>query len=120
MNYSLLGSSIYGISQARVLESVAISFSRGIFPTQGSHPGLLHWFASGFFTTEPLGKPQALILISRRKVLPMEVNLESQMSPGSPHLNLESQMSPGSPHLKQPWEQNRIVNTIRAHKIEKN
>ena len=36
------GSSIHGILQARILEWVAISFSRGIFPTQGSNPGLLH------------------------------------------------------------------------------
>ena len=33
--------SIHGIFQARVLEWVAISFW-GIFPTQGSNPGLLH------------------------------------------------------------------------------
>ena len=37
------GSSVYGISQARILEWVAISFSWGIFPTQGSHPCLSHW-----------------------------------------------------------------------------
>ena len=36
------GSSIHGILQARILEWVAISFSRGIFPTQGLTPGLLH------------------------------------------------------------------------------
>ena len=36
------GSSVHGILQARILEWVAISFSRGIFPTQGSNPGLLH------------------------------------------------------------------------------
>ena len=30
------------IFQARVLEWVAISFSRAIFPTQGSNSGLLH------------------------------------------------------------------------------
>ena len=39
---SLPGFSIHGIFQARVLEWVAISFSRGIFLTQGSNPGLLH------------------------------------------------------------------------------
>ena len=37
---SLLGSSVHGIVQATILEWVAISFSRGIFPTQGSNPGL--------------------------------------------------------------------------------
>ena len=36
------GSSIYGILQARILEWVAIFFSRGIFPTQGLNPGLLN------------------------------------------------------------------------------
>ena len=35
-------SSVHGIFQARVLEWVAISFSRGIFPTQGSNPGFPH------------------------------------------------------------------------------
>ena len=37
-----------GILQARVLEWVAISFFRGIFPTQGRNPRLLfilHWQA---------------------------------------------------------------------------
>ena len=42
MDRSPLGSSIHGILQAGILEWVAISFSRGIFPTQGSNPGLLH------------------------------------------------------------------------------
>ena len=34
--------SAHGILQARILEWVAIAFSRGIFPIQGSNPGLLH------------------------------------------------------------------------------
>ena len=42
MDFSLPGSSVHGIFQTRVLEWVAISFSRGIFPTQGVNPGLLH------------------------------------------------------------------------------
>ena len=41
MDRTLQGSSIHGISQARVLEWVAISFYQRIFPTQGSNPGLL-------------------------------------------------------------------------------
>ena len=36
------GSSVHGLLQARILEWVAIPFSRGIFPTKGSNPGLLH------------------------------------------------------------------------------
>ena len=41
MDCSPPGSSGHGISQARILEWVAISFSRGIFPTQGLKPCLL-------------------------------------------------------------------------------
>ena len=33
---------VHGILQARILEWVAFHFSRGIFPTQGSNPGLPH------------------------------------------------------------------------------
>ena len=36
------GSSVHGILQARILEWVAISLLQGVFPTQGSNPGLLH------------------------------------------------------------------------------
>ena len=50
-------SSVHGLSQARILEWVGISFSRGSFLTQGWNPRLLHWLAGRFFTTEPPGKP---------------------------------------------------------------
>ena len=33
---------VHGVLQARILEWVAIPFFQGIFPTQGSNPGLLH------------------------------------------------------------------------------
>ena len=42
MDCSQSGSSVHGIPQARILEWVPIPFSRGIFPTQGLNPGLLH------------------------------------------------------------------------------
>ena len=42
MDCSLPCSSIHGIFQARVLQWVAIFFSRGVFLTQGSNPGLPH------------------------------------------------------------------------------
>ena len=41
MNYSLPGSSVYEILQARILEWVAIPFSRGSSQTR-DNPGLLH------------------------------------------------------------------------------
>ena len=45
MNCGPPGFSVHGISQARIPEWVAISFSRGIFQTQKSKPHLLHWQA---------------------------------------------------------------------------
>ena len=39
------GSSVHGIFQAIILECVAVSFSRGIFPPQGLNPHSLHWQA---------------------------------------------------------------------------
>ena len=50
MDYSPPGSSVYGISQARILEWVAMSFSRD-FPKSPALSGR-------FFTTEPPGKPR--------------------------------------------------------------
>ena len=42
MDCSLSGSSVHGILQARILERVAISFSRGSSLAQGLNPGLPH------------------------------------------------------------------------------
>ena len=52
--------SVHGVLQARVLEWVAIPFSRRIFPTQGLNPHLLcllHWQAGSLPPARP-GKPQ--------------------------------------------------------------
>ena len=49
------GSSVHGISQARILGWLAISFSRG--PSQPRDCTHISCIASGFFTTEPPGKP---------------------------------------------------------------
>ena len=43
MDCSLPSSFVHGIFQARILEWVAISYYRGIFPTQGVNPCLLHF-----------------------------------------------------------------------------
>ena len=42
MDCSLSDSSVHGISHARILESVAITYIHRIFPTQRSNPCLLH------------------------------------------------------------------------------
>ena len=54
------GSSIHGILQARILEWVAISFSRGSSLTQGSNPGIelrSPALQADALTSEPPGKP---------------------------------------------------------------
>ena len=43
-NPSPINYTVRGILQARIQERVAFPFSRGIFPTQGLNPGLLHCF----------------------------------------------------------------------------
>ena len=54
------GSSVHGIFQARILDRVAISSSRGSSPTQGSNLHIFHHPAltGGFFTAELLGTPR--------------------------------------------------------------
>ena len=59
MNCSLPGSSVYGIFLARILEWVAISFSRGSsLPRDWTRVSCI---GGGFFTTEPPGKPPTLL-----------------------------------------------------------
>ena len=65
MGYSLPGLSIHGIFQAKILEWVAISFSRGSSqPRNRTHVSCL---AGRFFTTEPPGKPSYLYSIILKK-----------------------------------------------------
>ena len=54
MDCSPPGSSVHGISQARILEWVSFP-PPGDLPDPGIEPHLL--IADGFFTTETLGKP---------------------------------------------------------------
>ena len=51
MDCSPPGSSVHGISQIRILEWVAISFSRGSFEATSAT------LAGRFFTAQPPGKP---------------------------------------------------------------
>ena len=62
MDCSPPGSSVHGISRARILEWVAIFFFRGSFqPRDWTYLSL----AGGFFTTEPTGKPLSLLQYDR-------------------------------------------------------
>ena len=62
MDCSPPGSSVRGILQAKILEWVAISFSKGDLPDQGIEP-VSPALAGEFFTTEPPGKPDVSILL---------------------------------------------------------
>ena len=55
MDCSPPGSSVHGILQARILEWVAVSFSRGIFPNTGIKP-MPPALAGRFLTAKPPGK----------------------------------------------------------------
>ena len=68
MDCSPPGSSVHGILQTRMLEWVAIPFSRGIFLTQGSNP----W-------SEPSGKPLTVITYSE---LIFKLNNQATHLPG--------------------------------------
>ena len=80
MDFSSPGSSAHCISQARILDWVAISFSRGIFSAQGSNPCLLlgRWIlyplchlgsphpflrCLNSWTTDPMSKMKRQLLI---------------------------------------------------------
>ena len=65
------GSSVYRIFQATILEWVATSFSRGIFPNEGSNPCLLHWQVDSLplnHQGSPLGIMEALSIPSVKVV----------------------------------------------------
>ena len=54
MDYGLPGSSVYGILQAKILEWVAISSSRGFSqPRDQTHGSCVSALAGRFFATEP-------------------------------------------------------------------
>ena len=71
MGYSLPGSSVQGIFQARIMEWVVIPFSRGSSqPRDWTHVSLALALASAFFTTSPCGKQlviyTSLVVISKK------------------------------------------------------
>ena len=62
MDQSTPGFSVHGVLQARILKSVAISFSRGIFPSQEWNPRflcLLHWQVDSL-PLRPLARPACI------------------------------------------------------------
>ena len=79
MDSSLPGSSVHGISQARLLEWVSISFSRG--SSWPRHQNSISYLAGGFFTTE---KPAAAAAAKSVQSCPTLCNPIDGSPPGSP------------------------------------
>ena len=89
VDHSPPGSSVHGILQARLLECVALPFSRGSSWPRGRAYVSCHSCTAGrFFTAEPLGKPPTCVLW-----LQMDCTLICSFSLISPHW------------LWAPWEQ---------------
>ena len=93
------GSSICGILQARILEWVAMTSSRGSSPTQGSNPSLLHllhWQVSSL----PLAPPE-------KPIITVPVLKETSDSPFNPQDTQSNQ--PGHQRdCMQAWLQGRV------------
>ena len=77
MDYSLSGSSVHGILQAKILEVGCHFLLQGIFPTQGWDPYPLHWQADSF-STEPPRKPHVGEI---GDTFPLEVEAEERTQP---------------------------------------
>ena len=90
MDCSLPGSSVRGIFQARILEWVAISFSRGSSQPRNPNCHLLHWLADSLALNH-LGSPARKYWKENRKLIPSSTVLEILFSfPSSPAIDIYS------------------------------
>ena len=116
---SLPGSSVHAISQARILEWVAISFSRGS-PNPGIKP-VFPTLAGGFFTTGPPGLPILKVynIISQLHLNKTENNSRHRTSPPLIWLFWECEIDAviGEGHLchNHTWTEGAAVWWIQAH-----
>ena len=71
MGCSLLGSSVHGIFQARILDWVAIFLLQRIFPTQRSNPQspVSPTLQADSLPLEPLGSPSYIVLYCNRFII---------------------------------------------------
>ena len=90
MDSRLPGFSVHGISQSRILERVAISCSRG--SPQPRNKTWVPSLAVGFFTSEPPGSPELmLLLLSRFSGVWLCVTPETAAHQASPSLGFSRQ-----------------------------
>ena len=67
VDYSTPGSSVHGISQARIQEWVAISFSRGSSWPKDLNPRLLNWQVDSLPLSH-LGSPLSQLYVDKKKL----------------------------------------------------
>ena len=92
MDCSLPGSSVCGILQVRILEVVAMPFSRGSFwPRDRTLVSCISLILGGFFTTEPPGKPRSGPY-SRWKIIPQRLDYQQEEITGN---HLKGCLAPG-------------------------
>ena len=114
MDGSPPGSFVHDISQARILQWVAISFSRRFsWPRDKTHISCL---AGGFFTTEPPGKPQFNVSSTNLLIVHLWAVLQHAPFPSS-HLQLRA--PPFCPHLLL-WSLTLIVFSLLTSNSERN
>ena len=83
MDYSPPRSFVHGISQARILEWVAMLSSRGSsWPRDWTHVSTA--LAGGFFNTQPPGKPNLLYAVKSLQSCPTLCDPIDGSPPGSP------------------------------------
>ena len=80
MDCSLPGFSVHGISQARILKLIAISFSRvSSWPKDQTCISCVSSLADGFFTTEPLGTPKSYSSWREENLIPRLNQIKNRM-----------------------------------------
>ena len=69
MDYSLQGSSVYGIFPARILEWIAPPPGESSWSRDQTHISCVSCIADRFFTTELPGKPQNQVIFILSKIM---------------------------------------------------
>ena len=76
---ALPGSSVHGISQARILKWVTIYFPRGIVPIQGSNLSLLYWPANSLPHGKPLSKATRSFYNPTSSIVRLQLNMNCEL-----------------------------------------
>ena len=76
---ALPGSSVHGISLARILKWVITYFPRGIIPIQGSNLSLLYWPPNSLPPGKPLSKPTRSFYNPTSSIARLQPNMKCEL-----------------------------------------